>query len=82
MSDFNKGDTASWDASQVRRARGERNREQGGREEGSYPPPRRRHINPLLYHFVRTADFRAFGGNRLAADVGFLRIQPGVPSPR
>ena len=27
--------------------------------------------------FVRTADFRAFGGNRLAADVGFLRIQPG-----
>lgn len=49
MSDFNKGDTASWDASQVRRARGERNREQGGREEGSTRRRRRRHINPLLY---------------------------------
>ena len=49
MSDFNKGDTASWDASQVRRARGERSREQGGREEGSTRRRRRRHINPLLY---------------------------------
>ena len=48
MSDFNKGDTASWDASQVRRARGERSREQGGREEGSTRRRRRRHINPLL----------------------------------
>lgn len=45
MSDFKKGDTASWDAGEVRRAR----REQAGREEGTARRRRRRRINPLMY---------------------------------
>ena len=47
MSDFKNGDTANWDASQVRRS-------QAGGGGGEHRPPqkrrrRRRHINPILY---------------------------------
>ncbi len=51
MADYKKGDTASWDSGEVRRAREEQGRR---RTEGREPQParrrrRRRRINPLLY---------------------------------
>ncbi|WP_295578764.1 endolytic transglycosylase MltG [uncultured Oscillibacter sp.] len=46
MADYKKGDTASWDAGEVRRSRGE---QQSARPAGTTRRRRRRRINPLIY---------------------------------
>ena len=75
MSDFKKGDTASWDAGEVRRAR----REQAGREEGTARRRRRRRINPLMYLLCVLLI------SALLAGIGWCRIfahSTGEPLPR
>lgn len=81
MSDYKNGDTASWDASQVRRSQaGHTGRSQGN---PSQQPQRRRRkrrrINPVLYILCVLVASAILAGVGLAAGQRPVCFQPGHP---